>query len=320
MNIDLTKYNCFEITLSNILSRQDIDIRNIWGQLSFGLSYEEGYPIIEDGYSELVPFLEDNFPITIEKKFFDSNEIDRIIDLFKKKDNYYVVKVDTFELEYSVYYQREHYIHMVEILDTGSEGLFNIKDHYFSTEATIKEKSLKKAIISVKNNLEDLFSKTDIEILIIKPNGKKEGFKPSIILRDSISALNGSNRFVNEPNKIGIDYILELKNILVNPNINYNFYSTQLNDLGNSRYHFSLFLESNFDENFMGVSNDYYLLSLEWNTIYNLFMYMSLKKNKEKFLENILIRIDKVYILEKKSLQKLIELKEVINMEDKQCM
>lgn len=293
-------HNCKRLILTAMLLRDGINESIMWNKIGFHFNeYFDKY---------VYPY-----PITIEEELkslgydykhlslYSYNDFESKISKILKSNKTVAIYVDIFELNYTIYFKKQHHKHSVEIWKVDEENYY-IYDHYYQFEGSISKESLKSAVYSLDSQKFTLFFLN-----------KTKHFPDSNVLKFNSKSLSGDLSYScqNKYSIVGIFGIKDFINKILNDFSNEELYLKNqyfknyypvLKELSYSRYHFSKYLEY---EGFEEISDVYLDVSQNWSIVANILLIGNVSQNYKKILPRITRILESTFQKEKLALELL---------------
>ncbi|MCP1311558.1 BtrH N-terminal domain-containing protein [Paenibacillus tyrfis] len=297
------RHNCSHLTIAAMLKRLGFSVESIFNQSGLvvkGNSHKDFY--ITPYYKDIFEVIEENMGVKHKKLIFkDFDSVSLKIKEMLNNGQTISLKSDIFELPYCHHYQKQHDLHRFEIVGYDyTENLYEFCDHYFYHHGFISEETLTSAIESTRKTYN--FNDTTIDYFEIDDSNK---IKPQNDLFKVVAAnykhMIGDLDFKNtedivvvglsgiETIKIIINDVFGLEHIKAQPYIDKLY--RQFKEIGNSRYHFHLYLMLHNQKSTASKLLD---AAQSWTVAANLIMHAYFKGEFDNYKQRVINRIDHI--------------------------
>lgn len=310
--VDYFYHNCYEAMVSSIIEKLGGDSDCVWFDLSvfFGKNTEKEYYEIFTNYEDYNKYL------ALAGVNLSSYYVESAIQVLKKVDGvlgkkkYVGVMLDSYWLDYSLSYQRDHSIHWIEIV--SKEGTkYHILDNFFRFEGEIDEGDLKDAIQSLRDY--QLVDKLRLDIFNRANSAKYLDNKTLLkIAKDNFYSMQCEiyNDYINQfyIGNYGIKAFMELgsylKKIMDVPEKQKddNYYCqldllfSGLKNIANTRYKYGILMKKHNYDNVYELCMDLYQ---QWRAISNFILKESASISDKDIIKKVNNRLDLIIKLEK---------------------
>ncbi|MEC1178642.1 BtrH N-terminal domain-containing protein [Metasolibacillus meyeri] len=303
--------NCFQLVLSALLRREDIETEKLWYQI--GLFYHENKDTFEikSYYYDLNDFLKRNIDVNIKYIAPDLSSdarLEETIDNSLKKSKTIGISTDIYELLYCSYSQRYHTTHYIEVLDKQDDK-YLVADHYYNYFDWVNKEIIFSGIKSyVDNNLDeeaqifyielgDEYS-DDFDLLVSSLNNNYLSMHSNSDIYKNITN-NFENTWTGLEAVSKIAKKLESIFLLENgerDNLLSKIYP-YFKDIGNSRYQYYCFLKHN---ELSDLGEEIRVSGQNWNTITNMITRANIKNEYTEMIKRINEKFNAILLQEER--------------------
>jgi Butirosin biosynthesis protein H, N-terminal len=298
--------NCSDLVILAMLKRRNVDVVTL--RVQTGLSFVS----LKDYSWKLSPYYKDIlFEKNINYQVVNLSSGKEAIPIINEKLNsgFTVgINVDICELPYSMYYQRGHDLHKIEVIGIENDKAI-VCDHYYQYYGQLELRILCKAIDSCRDFIDSNYS----QVFYIDPE-RTDDFDTNQIILENIDVLEGKKLYnlKNFPENgfIGLEALPHIKMMILSlikkdfdqkADIIENLFK-DLQEVSFSRYNFHTFLKNVSKHELSEYIEE---ASQSWSVLANLLLKASLSGKYDEMVERIENRINRIIEIENQNLERL---------------
>lgn len=264
--------NCYQLLISSLFSDIGINEKMCWyiSKPFYDIKNKRIYSFDYDNI--MYKYIWKEYDSILLNKKKDSNITSFIDTILEKLHNHNIgIFLDIFHLPYSIYHQKIHSLHAIQINKGIYQDEFNIIDHYYNFEGIISREALENSLISNNNKFKYFY--------LSKNN---QGTKSGISLEEKIK-LNYTDKleYSLEEIKVRIYEIIQIMNIIERQDEIKNLYEDLKNLAGSEKMLANFCAEANkmTHTDFSLLSSMYEKNSQKINLLANIIMKNAMKNS-----------------------------------------